>query len=59
MRFIDVLTAALWPESSYEKVKPTGPTSSLLIEAVASRVIDRLGELRPDTVSKTLQRPAS
>jgi hypothetical protein len=56
---IDVLTAALWPESTCEKVKPIGPPSSLLIEAVASRVIDRLGELRPDTVSKTLQRPAS
>ena len=57
---IDVLTAALWPESACEKAKPTGPPSrSLLIEAVASRVIDRLGELRPDAVSKSLQRPAS
>jgi hypothetical protein len=52
---IDVLTAALWPESACEKAKPTGPPSlSLLIEAVASRVIDRLGELRPDAVSKAL-----
>ena len=45
---LDVLTAALWPESACEKAKPTGPPSrSLLIEAVASRVIDQLAELRP------------
>ena len=57
---VDVLTAALSPESTCETPKPAAPPSrSLLIEAVAPRVIDRLGELRPDTVSKTLQRPAS
>src|SRR5215469_10023558 len=53
---VDVLTAALSPESTCDTPKPAGPPSrSLLIEAVASRVIDRLGELRPYAVSKTLQ----
>ena len=45
---VDVLTAALWPESTCERVKPTGPPSSLLIEVIVSRVIDRLTELRLD-----------
>ena len=52
---IDVLTAALSPESmtTCETPKPVGPPSrSLLIEAVASRVIDRLKELRLDGVPK-------
>jgi len=50
---VDVLTAALSPESTCETPKPAGPPSrSLLIEAVASRVLDRLGELRPDSVPK-------
>ena len=57
---VDILTAALSPESGCEMAKTTAsPSRSLLIEAVASRVIDRLGELRPDTVSKTLQHHAS
>ncbi len=57
---VDILTAALSPESTCDTPKPAGPPSrSLLIEAVASRVIDRLGELRPDTVSKTLEHHAS
>jgi hypothetical protein len=46
---VDVLTAALAPESPCETLKPAEPPSqSLLIEAVASRVIDRLAELRQD-----------
>ena len=50
---VDVLTAALSSESTCEAPKPAGPLSrSLLIEAVASRVIDRLGELRLDGVPK-------
>src|SRR5215475_12590442 len=44
---VDVLTAALSAESTCETPKPTGPPSrSLLIEAVASRVLDRLAGLR-------------
>ena len=50
---VDVLTAALSPESTCENAEPAGPPSrSWLIEAVASRVIDRLGELRLDDVPK-------
>jgi hypothetical protein len=50
---VDVLTAALSAESPCETPKPAGPPSRfLLIEAVASRVIDRLGELRLDSVPK-------
>ena len=50
---VDVLTAALSPESTCEAPKPAAPLSrSLLIEAVASRVIDRLKELRLDGVPK-------
>jgi hypothetical protein len=46
---IDVLTAALSAESTCETPKPAAPPSrSLLIEAVASRVIERLTELRLD-----------
>ena len=46
---VDVLTAALSSESTCEAPKPAGPPSrSLLIEAIASRVIDRLAELRLD-----------
>jgi len=45
---VDVLTAALSPESTCETPKPEPPSRSLLIEAVASRVIDRLTELRLD-----------
>jgi hypothetical protein len=57
---VDVLTAALSPESTSEIPKPAAlPSRSLMIEAIASRVIDRLTELRPDTVSKTLQHHAS
>ena len=51
--FVDVLTAALSPESACETQRPAEPSSrSLLIEAVASRVIGRLGELRLDSVPK-------
>ena len=50
---VDVLTAALSPESTCETPKPARPPSrSLLIEEVASRVIDRLAELRLDNVPK-------
>jgi hypothetical protein len=50
---VDVLTAALSAESACGTPKRAGPLSrSLLIEAVASRVIDRLGELRPNTEQK-------
>ena len=50
---VDVLTAALSPESTCDTPKPAGPPSrSLLIEAVASHVIDRFGELRPNNVPK-------
>jgi len=46
---VDVLTAALSAESACGIPKRAGPLSrSLLIEAVASRVIDRLAELRQD-----------
>ena len=46
---VDVLTAALSAESACGTPKRAGPLSrSLLIEAVASRVIDRLAELRQD-----------
>jgi len=52
---IDVLTAALAPESTCETPKPAGsPSRSLLIEAVASRVIDRLAELRLDAIPKVV-----
>ena len=48
---VDVLTAALSPESTCEAPKPTvSPSRSLLIDAIASRVIDRLAELRLETV---------
>ena len=46
---VDVLTASLSPTCDTQK--PAGPPSrSLLIEAVASRVIDRLAELQLETV---------
>jgi hypothetical protein len=46
---VDVLTAALLTESSCDTPKSAAPSSrSLLIEAVASRVIDRLAELRSE-----------
>jgi hypothetical protein len=52
---VDALTAALSPESACETPKPAAPPSrSLLIEAVASRVIDRLTELR---LAKNMRRP--
>ena len=50
---VDVLTAALSPESTWETPMPSAPPSrSLLIEAIASRVIDRLAELRLDIVPR-------
>ena len=50
---VNVLTAALSPESPCGTPKSAGPPSrSLLIEAVASCVIDRLGELRLNSAPK-------
>jgi hypothetical protein len=43
---VDVLTAALSPESTCETLKPAGPPSrSLLIEAIAALVMDGLAQL--------------
>jgi len=48
---VDVLTAGLSHESTCETPKPAEPPSrSLLIEAIASRVIDRLAELQLETI---------
>jgi len=55
---LDVLTASLSPESkpaapTRQAPRPLSPASrSLLIEAVASRVLDRLAERQRDSVSK-------
>lgn len=50
---VDVLTAALSPESPCGTLKSAGPPSRpLLIEPIASCVVDRLGELRPNTEQK-------
>src|SRR5215469_7713909 len=52
---VDVLTAALSTESTCETPKSAGPPSRfLLIEEVASRVIDRIVGLRPDIVPKAV-----
>jgi hypothetical protein len=53
---VDVLTAALSSESTCNTPAAPPPSRSLLIEAVASRMIDRLAELRLDDVPKMVFR---
>ena len=57
---LDVLTSALSPESNCEAPKTAVPSSqSLLVEAVACRVMDRLEELRWSTVPKMMNAEGS